>query len=100
MDHDSQSELFIRYDDATICYATKFLVRTGPEDVLLDLSPGILFDGEAQVVLPIQNRIALPWAAVERLAHVLNQAVKEKKCLIPVPSFVSKASSSKTSDCV
>lgn len=98
MDQDSSPELFIRYDDATISYATKFVVRTGPEDVLLDLSPGILRDGEEQKVLPIQNRIALPWEAVERLAHVLNQAVKEKKCPIPMPSFVSKAAIAKTNE--
>jgi hypothetical protein len=69
----------VRYDQSDIKYVTQFLVSPGREEVLLDLSAGLLNDGSEPQTLPIQTRIAMPWSAVERLARVLNQVVEAKQ---------------------
>jgi len=69
----------IRYDKSEITFITQFLVSPSDEEVLLDLSSGLLNDDSNPKTLPIQNRIALPWSTAERLATVLNQVVAAKK---------------------
>lgn len=69
----------IRYDKSEIAYVTQFLVSPSNEEVLLDLSSGLLNDGSQPKTLPIQTRIALPWSAVERLAKILTQVVETKE---------------------
>lgn len=69
----------IRYDKSEITYATQFLVSPGKEEVLLDLSSGLLNDGSEPQTLPIQTRVALPWSSVERLANILNQVIAAKQ---------------------
>lgn len=74
-----QTDFSIRYDQAEIKYITQFLVSPSNEEVLLELSSGLLNDGSEQKTLPIQTRVALPWSAVERLNAVLNKVVAAKK---------------------
>lgn len=74
-----RNDFTIRYDKSEISYITQFLVSPGQEDVLIDLSPGLLNDGSEPKTLPIQTRIALPWSATERLAKVLNEVVAARK---------------------
>jgi hypothetical protein len=68
----------VRYDQSDIKYITQFLVSPGPEEVLLDLSSGLLNDGSQPKTLPVQTRIAMPWSSVERLASMLNQVIESK----------------------
>ena len=76
---DQQKNFSIRYDKSEIAYITQFLVSPGKEEVLLDLSSGLLNDESQPKTFPIQSRIALPWSTVERLASVLNQVVAAKR---------------------
>ncbi len=75
---DQQKNFSIRYDQSEISYITQFLVSPGNEEVLLDLSSGLLNESQTKT-LPIQSRIALPWSTVERLASVLNRVVAAKR---------------------
>lgn len=69
-------EFQLRYDKSEITYINQFLVSPGKEEVLLDLSSGLINETtSAKPTLPIQTRVALPWSAVERLAKILNQVV-------------------------
>ncbi len=76
-------EFAIRYDKSDIAYITQFLVSPGNEEVLLELSSGLLNDADQSAdrkqTLPIQTRIALPWSAAERLAKILNKVVATKR---------------------
>ncbi len=74
-----QKNFSIRYDQSEISYITQFLVSPGNEEVLLDLSSGLLNDESQTKTLPIQSRIALPWSTVERLASVLNRVVAARR---------------------
>lgn len=74
-----KKDFTIRYDKSEIAYVTQFLVSPSSEEVLLDLSSGLLNDGSQPKTLPIQTRIALPWSAVERLAKILTQVVETKE---------------------
>ena len=76
---DQQKNFSIRYDRSEIAYITQFLVSPSNEEVLLDLSSGLLNDDSEPKTLPIQSRIALPWSTVERLASVLNQVVAAQR---------------------
>ena len=68
----------VRYDKSEIAYVTQFLVSPGNEEVLLDLSSGLLNDSSSPKTLPIQSRIALPWSTAERLAEILTQVVASR----------------------
>lgn len=74
-----QKDFTVRYDKSEIAYMTQFLVSPSDEEVLLDLSSGLLDDGSQPATLPIQSRIALPWSATERLANILGQIVAQHK---------------------
>jgi len=82
-------EFTIRYDKSEIAYVTQFLVSPGKEEVLIDLSSGLLNDANVSPTgnptLPIQGRIALPWSAAERLAKILNQVVEGKRKSVQQP---------------
>ncbi len=79
----TRPEFAIRYDKSDIAYITQFLVSPGKEEVLLDLSSGLLNDADPssdrKQTLPIQTRIALPWSAAERLATILGQVVATRR---------------------
>lgn len=75
----NQNNYLVRYEDSDINYITQFLVSPGNEEVLLELSSGLLPNGNDKPILPIKNRIALPWSTVERLAEVLNQVVSNQR---------------------
>lgn len=75
----SQPDINIRYDQAAVTYAPQFLVSPGPEELLLELSSGLIMDPDDRQTLPIHTRLAMPWSAVERLAAVLNDVVARKR---------------------
>lgn len=77
--NDQQKDFSIRYDQSEINYITQFLVSPGNEEVLLELSSGLLNDHSEPKTLPIQTRVALPWSTVERLTAVLNKVVAAKQ---------------------
>ena len=70
-----RKDFTIRYDQSAINYITQFLVSPSGEDVLIDFSSGLLNDDSEPKTLPIQNRIALSWSTMERLAKVLGEIV-------------------------
>lgn len=74
-----REDVSIRYDKAEIAYISQFLVSPGPEEVLLEMSSGVIANPDKTQTLPIQNRVALPWSAVERLSNVLNKIVDQRK---------------------
>ena len=82
-ENNSKPEFTIRYDKSEIAYVTQFLVSPGNEEVLIDLSSGLLNDAKdsptGNQTLPIQSRLALPWSAAERLAKILTQVVESKR---------------------
>jgi hypothetical protein len=82
-ENNSKPEFTIRYDKSEIAYVTQFLVSPGNEEVLVDLSSGLLNDANVSAsgnqTLPIQTRIALPWSSAERLAKILTQVVEGKR---------------------
>jgi hypothetical protein len=87
-----QNKFSVRYERSEISYITQFLVSSSKEEVLVDLSPGLLENGSQPKTLPIQNRIAMPWSTVERLAAVLNQVVatrQQKMNKAPAPQFTN-----------
>lgn len=75
MNQKPQKDFSVRYDQSAITYITQFLASPGNEELLLDLSSGLLNDGTRSKTLPIQSRVAMPWSTVERLSSVLNQIV-------------------------
>ena len=75
----NEKKYLVRYEDSDINYITQFLVSPGDEEIMLELSPGLLPSGSEQPILPIKNRIALPWSTAERLAQVLNQVVASQR---------------------
>ena len=77
--NNSQSDIQFRYDKAAVTYATQFLVSPGPEELLLELSSGLIVDPDNRKTLPIHTRVAMPWSTVERLAGVLNDVVARKR---------------------
>jgi len=77
--NNSQPDFNIRYDKAAVTYAPQFLVSPGPEELLLELSSGLIVDPDNRQTLPIHTRLAMPWSAVERLAGVLNDVVAQKR---------------------
>jgi hypothetical protein len=79
MTKQTQKDFDIRYNQSDIKYITQFLVSPGSEEVLLELSPGLLKDSSDRDTLPIQARLALPWSTTERLANVLNQVVAARR---------------------
>jgi hypothetical protein len=74
-----EKKYLVRYEDSDINYITQFLVSPGEEEILLELSPGLLPGDGDQPLLPIKNRIALPWSTAQRLAQVLNQVVANQQ---------------------
>ena len=81
----SNPNFSVRYDQAEITYVSQFLASPGNEELLLDLSSGLIANatadsaGSNSTILPIQNRVALPWSVAERLANVLNQVIATRK---------------------
>jgi hypothetical protein len=81
------SDYSVRYDKAEITYISQFLVSAGNEEVLLDLSSGLIDDSHSQSgenlagkpTLPIQARVALSWSAAQRLANVLNKVIATRQ---------------------
>jgi len=69
----NQQVLQVRYDNLKASYANHVLVNTGPEEVYLDFSSGIVADRPGTSVLPIHTRIAMTPSGIVRLAQVLAQ---------------------------
>lgn len=69
-------KLQVKYDDMMARYASQVAVTTGPEEVYLDFSSGIVPDqATGTSVLPIHTRIAMPYGAVRRFHQLLTQVL-------------------------
>ena len=78
-----QVKLQVKYEDMTARYANQIVLTTGPEEVFLDFSSGVIPDQAGGVsVLPIHTRIAMPHSALKRfhqmLTQLFNQAQEQK----------------------
>lgn len=80
--NNTPQDISIRYEKASIAYATQFLISPSQEEVLLDLASGLVTDESQNKILPIHTRLALPWSATERLAKILNQVVAKRQQLV------------------
>jgi hypothetical protein len=69
----------VRYDQAAITHTSQFIISPSHEELILDLSSGLIQAAEGDQLLPIHTRLALPWSTVERLARLLNQVVDQRK---------------------
>ena len=67
----------IRYDQASITHTSQFLLSPGDEELVVDLSSGLIRESTANETLPIHTRLSMSWSTAERLAELMNQVVQQ-----------------------
>ena len=69
----------IRYDKASITHTSQFLLSPGDEELVVDLSSGLIRETTGSETLPIHTRLSMSWSTAERLASLLNQVVQHRR---------------------
>lgn len=72
------SRVDVRYDQSTVTFANQFLVTAGQDEMVLDLSSGVI-QSQGSDVLPIHTRLALSYETAQRLVSVLQQVVAARR---------------------
>lgn len=68
----------IRYDKASITHTSQFLLSPGDEELVVDLSSGLIRETAGSETLPIHTRLSMSWSTAERLASLLHQVVQRR----------------------
>ena len=68
----------IRYDKASITHTSQFLLSPSDEELIVDLSSGLIREPRGNETLPIHTRLSMSWSTAERLAGLLNQVVQRR----------------------
>jgi hypothetical protein len=69
----------VRYDQASITHTSQFLLSPSAEELIVDLSSGLIRESAENETLPIHTRLSMSWSTAERLADLLNQVVQRHK---------------------
>ena len=69
----------VRYDQASVTHTSQFLLSPGDEELIVDLSSGLIRESGRNEMLPIHTRLSMSWSTAERLANLMNQVVQRRR---------------------
>lgn len=93
-DRPSNVQVTVRYQGAESRFGSQFIVNAGDEELLVDVSDGLVLDSQGRPELPVHTRLALSWAGARRLTQLLQQALRAHEngrasAAPPKPKFLS-----------
>ena len=73
-----EQKLDVRYGQQPALYTSQFMINAGAEEVALDCMSGVEANAAGDMVAPVHTKLAMSWAAAQRLATLLNQALERR----------------------
>ena len=89
---DSSVQVAIQYQQAQTIFGSQFVVNAAEDEVLVDVSAGVVLTPAGQPELPIHTRLAMTWSGARRLSQLLQQALKghdTPRQNVPKPKFLA-----------